>query len=129
MDKFLKTAWKENNLNGEANFDIDDDICKNQLDLFEGKKLTKIENFACTLRNNLLNSIIKTNKDAYTFTLEQGHIDTHASDEVKKMKKEDLINYAERTPLLNYDQVIKNKRIIIFEIIKSNENNKNRMDG
>jgi three-Cys-motif partner protein len=118
VDKFLKTAWKENATNGEANFDIDDDSCKNQLDLFEGKKLTKIENFAYSLRNNILSGNIKTNKDAYTFTLEQGHIDAHASDEVKKMKKEGLINYMERTPLINYEQVVKNKRIINFEIIK-----------
>ncbi|MDR1341912.1 MAG: three-Cys-motif partner protein TcmP [Prevotellaceae bacterium] len=116
VDKFLKTAWKENNFNGEANFDIDDDMDKKQLDLFEGKKLTKIENFSCALRNSILNRTIKTNKDAYTFTLEQGHIDVHASDEVKKMKKEGLISYSERTPLINYDQVIKKKRIIEYKI-------------
>jgi three-Cys-motif partner protein len=118
VDKFLKTAWKENTMNGEANFDIDDDFCKNQLDLFEGKKLTKIENFAYSLRTNILSGNIKTNKEAYTFALEQGHIDVHASDEVKRMKKEGLISYTERTPLINYEQVIKNKRIINFEIIK-----------
>jgi hypothetical protein len=116
VDKFLKTAWKENNLNGEANFDIDDDVDKQQLDLFESKKLTKIESFAGSLRNNILNGIIKTNKDAYVFTLKQGHIDAHATEEVKKMKKESLISYSERTPLINYDQVIKNKRIIEYKI-------------
>lgn len=118
VDKFLKTAWKKNATNGEANFDIDDDSCKNQLDLFEGKKLTKIENFAYALRNNILNGNIKTNEDAYTFTLEQGHIDVHASDEVKRMKKEGLINYAEKTPLINYNQVITHRRMVNFEIIK-----------
>jgi three-Cys-motif partner protein len=116
VDKFLKTAWKENNLNGEANFDINDDVDKRQLDLFEGKKLTKIESFAYSLRNNILNETIKTNKDAYVFTLEQGHIDAHAIEEVKKMKKEGLISYSERTPLINYDQVIKHKRIIEYKI-------------
>jgi hypothetical protein len=116
VDKFLKTAWKENNLNGEANFDINDDVDKRQLDLFEGKKQTKIESFACSLRNNILNGTIKTNKDAYVFTLEQGHIDAHATEEVKKMKKEGLISYSERTPLINYDQIIKNKRIIEYKI-------------
>jgi three-Cys-motif partner protein len=118
VDKFLKTAWEENNLNGEANFDIDDDYAKSQLDLFEGKKLTKIENFACTLRNQILNGSIQTNKDAYLFTLKQGHISAHASNEVKKMKSEGLINFKEKSPLINYENVIKNERIISFEIIK-----------
>ncbi len=35
-DKFLQIAWKANELNGNANFDIEDDLSKNIDDLFEG---------------------------------------------------------------------------------------------
>ena len=45
VDKFLDIAWKRNKLNGEADFDIDEDLGKGQLDIFGSKKMTKIEKF------------------------------------------------------------------------------------
>jgi len=116
VDKFLKTVWEMNQLNGAANFDIDDDSSKNQLDLFEGKKLTKIESFTYFLRSKILNGDINTNKEIYDFALDEGHISQHASEVIKKMKKEGLIDYTEKSPLINYEQVYKNKRIITFKI-------------
>ena len=35
VDKFLYISWKRNEVNGEANFDIDGDTQKNQIDIFE----------------------------------------------------------------------------------------------
>lgn len=116
VDKFLKTVWKMNQLNGAANFDIDDDNSKNQLDIFEGKKLTKIESFSKVLRSKVLRGDLKTNEEIYNFALEEGHICNHAADEIKKMKKEGLINYSEKSPLINYEQVYRNNRIIEFTI-------------
>lgn len=118
VDKFLKTVWKKNTINGEANFDIDDDKKKGQLELFGEKKLTKIESFQEDLRQKILNGELQTNREVYDFTLEQGHIPQHASDELKKMKKEKLIDYNERTPLVNYDKVYKEKRIVSYKITK-----------
>lgn len=116
VDKFLKTVWDMNQLNGSANFDIDDDNSKNQLDLFEGKKLNKIESFSKTLREKVLAGKLKTNEEIYNFAIEEGHICNHASDEIKIMKKEGLIDYSEKSPLINYDQIYKNKRIITFKV-------------
>lgn len=124
VDKFLTTAWKENSINGEANFDIYDDQNKIQLDLFGNKSLTKIEKFQRDLRDGLMTKQLKTNKDVYDYTLEQGHIPSHAVEEMKKMKKEELIKY-DRTPKVNYDQVYKHENIVTYNI---NENYKNRMD-
>lgn len=118
VDKFLRTVWKKNTINGEANFDIDDDISKGQLDLFEGKKLNKIESFCSDLREKVLNGELRTNKDVFDYTLEQGHIPQHSSNELKKMKKEELIDYNERTPLVNYDKVYKERRIVSYKITK-----------
>ena len=58
VDKFLKTAWAKNTINGEANFDIDEDMTKSQLLIFEDKKPTKIEAFAALLdrKSTRLNS-------------------------------------------------------------------------
>lgn len=118
VDKFLRTAWKKNAINGEANFDIDDDKNKNQLDIFGEIKLTKIESFQLELRRQVLNGLLKTNKDVFDYTLEQGHIPQHASDELKRMKKDNLIDYEEKTPLVNYNKVYKEKRIVSYKLKK-----------
>ncbi len=117
VDKFLSLSWKRNKTNGEANFDIDDDLNKSQLDLFEGIKLTKIESFQKRLREKILNGEIVDNFDAYDFVLEEGHIGSHAADEIKKMKKEKFINYESTSPLVTYDNVYKNKNKIKYTIM------------
>lgn len=118
VDKFLRTVWKKNTINGEANFDIDEDRKKGQLDLFGERKLTKIESFQEDLRQKVLNGELQTNRDVYDFTMEQGHIPQHASDKLKEMKKENLIEYNAQTPLVNYDQVYKKKRIVSYKLTK-----------
>lgn len=118
VDKFLRTVWKKNAINGEANFDIDDDQKKSQLDIWEERKLTKLESFQEDLRRKILNGEFRTNKEVYDYTLEQGHISQHSSDELKKLKNERLIDYEGRTPLVNYIQVYKNNRIITYRLTK-----------
>jgi len=117
VDKFLKTVWDMNQLNGAANFDIDDEKSKLQLDIFEGKKLTKIESFCINLRAKVLNRELKTNKEIYNFALDEGHISQHASQVIKDMKKEGLIDYSEKSPLINYEQIYKNMRIVEYKLI------------
>ena len=114
VDKFLATAWKENSINGEANFDIDDDKNKSQLCLFGEKPLTKIEKFQQSLRENIISKKLLTNKDVYDYTLEQGHIPIHATEEMKRMRNEGLITYS-RSPKVNYEQVYKNNNIVTYQ--------------
>ena len=116
-DKFLHTVWKANAINGNANYDIDDDSAKNQLHLFEGKIPTKIENFQRKLNQSILNNVIKNNSDAYFFTLNQGHISQHANEEIKRMKKEKKITFDSTSSLVNYDKVIKEKRILEYKVV------------
>lgn len=113
VDKFLSTAWKENKLNGAANFDIDNDVCKGLPDLFGYVALTKIQKFQKSLREKILSRQLRTNKDVYEYTLEQGHIPPHATEALKELKKEGLIIF-ERSPLVNYEQVYKNNNIISY---------------
>lgn len=113
VDKFLSTAWKENSLNGEANFDIDNDACKGLPDLFGYVVLTKIQKFQKSLREKILFRQLRTNKDVYDYTLEHGHIPSHATEILKELKKEGLI-FFERSPLVNYEQVYKKKNIITY---------------
>ena len=85
-DKFLNTLWKKNAINGNANFDIDDDLTKDQLDIFDGKRLTKIESFQKLLREKILKKELKSNVDTYLYALNQGHISHHADVEIRKKK-------------------------------------------
>lgn len=115
-DKFLNIVWQKNPINGNANFDIDDDLTKNQLHLFNGKIPTKIEKFQSELKEKILNGEIKNNREAYIYTINQGHIHKHAYEIIRQMKKEKLIHYDSPSPLINYEQIFKNKRILNFKV-------------
>jgi three-Cys-motif partner protein len=118
VDKFLNISWKRNSLNGEADFDIDEDKSKIQLDIFEGKKMTKIEKFQYDLESKILKCSSVTNKNVLIYTYECGHIPQHASELIKRMKSENKLNYDSRTPALNYDNVFRNNNIVTYSIKK-----------
>lgn len=122
VDKFLNVAWKRNSINGEANFDIDEDLTKSQLQLFEAKSPTKKEAFAALLRDKILEQELQTNEDVYLFSLDQGHIPSHAVDEIKLMKNEGLINYDSSSPLVSYDQIFNKQRILKYNLATKHEN-------
>lgn len=88
-----------------------------KLDLFEGHLPTKIDTFQNNLKDLILYREITTNKEAYDYTLEQGHLDKHANDIIKKMKNEGLIKYDAKSPMVNYEQVCKNKKIIEYYLM------------
>ena len=118
VDKFLKAAWRRNQVNGEANFDIDKDTQKGQLDIFSGKRLTKIEAFQQRFREKILDGTITDNFAAFNFALDEAHLGRHAASELKKMKKEGLIDYDAKSPLVTYEKVCKEKRRIKFQITR-----------
>lgn len=117
VEKFLGIAWKRNSINGEANFDLDDDMKKGQIDLFSGKSLTKVEAFQARFREKVLNGSIIDNFSAFNFALDEAHIGTHAADELKKMKKEGLISYEGNSPLVTYENVYKSPRELKYKIL------------
>lgn len=116
-DKFLHIVWDKNQINGEANFDLDDEWKKQQTDLFEGKRLTKIEEFQSKVEQLILSSNKITNKDIYDFTIENGHIPKHSIEVVKRLKKEKFILYSGH-PRINYNSCYKNKSIRTIEVLK-----------
>lgn len=119
VDKFLKTAWAVNSVNGAANFDIDDDASKSQGVLFGEQPLTKIESFKESLKGKILSGEIKNNQEAFLYTLAEGHIGTHAKEVVSVMKKEGLIDYDAKSPKINYEAAIKDGCCVPFKIIKN----------
>lgn len=117
VDKFLSIAWKRNEINGEADFDIDGDLQKIQLDIWHGKKMTKIERFQDELSLWIKTGQIKTNKDALLFTYENGHIPQHAVETIKGLKRSKIIDYDARTPMLNYDNVFRKRNVLTYKLI------------
>lgn len=119
VDKFLNIAWGRNSINGEADYDLDDDLGKQQLPLFGEKKLTKKEKFDKNFREQVFNGTIKNNADALLFAHGQGHIAKHAADILRKMKKEGVITYESTSPCVTYDNVHKKTNIVSYQIIKN----------
>lgn len=117
-DKFLHTVWEQNALNGNANYDIEEDSKSIQEDLFLGRKLTKIEAFQKTIKEKVLQEELKNNKEIYLYTLNRGHIPIHACEAIKQMKKDSLIHYENKSPLINYNKVIKEKNILQYTLVR-----------
>lgn len=117
VDKFLSIAWKRNEINGEANFDIDDDDLKKQQSLFGNQPLTKIEAFQKNVREKILSKEITNNFDLYNYALEEGHLGKHAAEILQKMKKQKEITYEGQSPLVTYEQVYKMKRKVDYTIL------------
>ncbi|MEX2592798.1 MAG: three-Cys-motif partner protein TcmP [Anditalea sp.] len=117
VDKFLEISWKKNEINGEANFDIDEDQSKAQFEIFSTKKLTKIEKFKEELKVQILNGSIKNNKEALIFTYETGNFYRNANQLLKKLKKSGDVFYEGKTPGISYNNALnwKTKRIITFQ--------------
>lgn len=118
IDKFLRTAWSMNAVNGEANFDIDDEENRCKPNLFDEGRPTKIEAFQSKLHRLIMSGKISDNRLAYIFTLTSGHIPEHAVRKIKKMKTDGLISYDSKSPCVNYDNVFKNKNIVKYSIVK-----------
>lgn len=117
VDKFLSIAWKRNETNGEANFDIDDDDLKKQQSLFGNQPLTKIEAFQKNVREKILSKEITNNFELYNYALEEGHLGKHAAEILQKMKKQKEITYEGKSPLVTYEQVYKSKRKVDYTIL------------
>lgn len=116
--KFLEIVWKQNALNGSANFDIEDDLQKAQTSLFEPKKLTKKEYFQEELKKEVLAGRILSNYSAFFFCIEKGHIPSHAREVLEKLKKSKLVDYPGSSPLISYGKVCKEKVILEYVLKK-----------
>lgn len=119
VDKFLRTAWKENPENGEANFDIHNDEL-GTIDLFNGVKLTKIKLFQSEFKKEVLNGHIKNNRNAYDFTLDKGHIPPHAIDVMKRLKNENRVSFLGNSPKISYEYCHKRNsaELVEYRVIK-----------
>src|SRR5690606_22105752 len=112
IDKFLEIAWRRAPVNGDANFDIDEEATIPQLDIFGNRRLSKKEMFAQKLEEYLKKNRSATNKDIFYFTLSLGHARQHASEVIKNLKKQQKVDYIGRSPKIEF-KYIKNDLDIV----------------
>jgi three-Cys-motif partner protein len=97
MEKFLRVAWKKDQLNGEANFDINrEGLSAQQTDMFE--RPTKVTAFEADLRDGVIGQRLRTEADIYRFCISCGMTPSHAEPVIKALKKERLIECAWTVP-------------------------------
>jgi three-Cys-motif partner protein len=113
IQKFLSVAWKNDEIAGEANFDIDHLNAKPGelflgLDEFRPKK---IQGFEADLESAFRNGLINNEADLMRFVVEAGMAAKHCVDTIKKLKTEGTINCDFRSPNVRY---FKNPRPIHY---------------
>lgn len=112
IDKFLEIAWRRSPINGDANFDIDDEATISQWDIFGNRRLSKKEVFAQNLEEFLKKYKVVTNKDIFNFTLSLGHPRQHASEVLKGLKVKKQIDFVGRSPKIDYKYIKKDNDIV-----------------
>ena len=91
LEKFLKVCWDNDNISGEANYDIDNDIVRSGQRLFKEMNISrKIDVFKVKLIEFLQNSF-RSNNDLYKFTLEYGCLPKHTNEILRDLQKEERI--------------------------------------
>jgi three-Cys-motif partner protein len=96
MDKFLEVAWKEDEIAGEANFDIDRE---NVGPLFEGLlDPNKISAFEQDLEQRIRSGHVSTEADVIRICFEHGVRRKHAEPVLKRLTQMDVIDVAFRVP-------------------------------
>jgi len=119
VDKFLTIAWDRNKTNGQANFDIFDHATVNQINMFSGDRgRSRIETFQEKVRNKVLNSEISNNFDLYEFSINEGFLGSHAAECLKEMKRKKMIKYDCTSPLVNYQNVHKVPKRLMYIVNK-----------
>jgi three-Cys-motif partner protein len=118
VEKFLKVAWNQNKINGEANFDIDRDL-DTQLDIFSGQtpKATKLQRFKAELKAFAEQRKQFTNKDVFHYTLEKGFTPQHANEILRKLRDDKYLRHFSHAKI-GYRPIYTYNEIITFEYIK-----------
>lgn len=93
LDKFLRVCWNQDDVTGEANYNIDDDIVRNgQMALLpEDSIVKKRDKFERELAG-FIRQYKPDNRELYRFVLENGFLPRHANDILKGLKKEDSLS-------------------------------------
>ena len=87
LEKFLKVCWDENNLTGEANFDIDDDKINPAAPFMfaEMNKSKKMDMFEKELLDEIKKGNLKDEWQIYIYAITNGFLGKHVTPVIKKL--------------------------------------------
>lgn len=100
IHKFLQVAWANDDIAGEANFDIErENIGPGELVLaLEEMRPNKVREFEAGLENALRSGEMRTEADVVRFCIEAGMTCQHSASVLKKLKNEKVIVLEFRVP-------------------------------
>ena len=100
MDKFLRVAWTQDEMNGEADFDINrENIRPNQMLLpIEDFRPSKLTAFEADLEGRLRGGGLHDEGDVIQLCFDHGVTPQHARPVLKKLKDEGAINLGFSVP-------------------------------
>ncbi len=98
MEKFLRVAWKKDQLNGEANFDINREGLSVQQPTLFNERPTKVTAFESDLREGILSLRLRTEADVYRFSISSGVTPSHAEPVLKELKRSGLLECGWQVP-------------------------------
>lgn len=90
MEKFLKTCWKNDQLSGEANYNIDNNFEQGTL-FFTPNSNIKKENVSTLIEKQILDGKISENITGMKFAMQNGCEPKLFTDIIKKLEKDNLI--------------------------------------
>lgn len=95
IEKFLSVSWKHDKLTGEANFDIDNEkIDLQRPSLFNQFNVpSKRQVFEEIFKTRILEGNLKTNLEAYSYTLGEGFLPRDANSVLKDLKQKGKISF------------------------------------
>ena len=79
--------------------------------------MTKVEKFKIEVEELILSGKLKDNAEVLIHTYLSGHIPSHSSEVVRRLKKDQKISFDGKTPGINYDNVFKKQNIVKYKII------------
>jgi len=118
LEKFLKVCWNQDKVSGEANYDIDDDIVRNGITLYDelnvSKKIGLFEERLITFLQDF-----KSNNDLYEFTIKNGCLPRHTYEILCKLQKDRRLEVEpsdtkKRSFYINWDNY--NRRIVKVKV-------------
>jgi three-Cys-motif partner protein len=112
MQKFLRVAWKLDQTNGEANFDISRegfDVDQPTLEILRPRKQ---ESFETDLVAAIVSRRVRDELAIYRFCLERGMTPTHAKPVVRRLRREQVIEAGFDVPRIDSIKISRPFRLI-----------------
>jgi len=98
MEKFLHVAWKKDQLNGEADFDINREGLSVQQPTLFNERPTKVTAFEADLRDGILTKQFLSEADIYRFCISSGMTPSHAVPVIRALKSDGLLKCDWKVP-------------------------------